>query len=137
MCVKQSSSSPGLPAPCLHSRTVASTPSPGFTGEQHINYIMEPDILCISFSHTHTQSNTHCGCPVGGQLLQKWEGSPLNGFHRPATDRKVTGLTRVQHPIPHAHLASPPTILRATGDTQSQGIIYTHNVYILYVYEQV
>lgn len=35
-CVKQSSSSPGRPAPCPHSKTVAWTPSPGFTEEQVI-----------------------------------------------------------------------------------------------------
>lgn len=52
---------------------------------------------------------------MGSQLLQKWKGGPVNGFHRPATDRKVTGFTRVQHAIAHAHLASPPTILRAVG----------------------
>lgn len=34
MCVRQSSSSPGLQAPCLHSRTVALKLSPGFTGKQ-------------------------------------------------------------------------------------------------------
>lgn len=34
VCVRQSSSSPGLQAPCLHSRTVALKLSPGFTGKQ-------------------------------------------------------------------------------------------------------
>ncbi len=90
---------------------------------------MKPEIhlsLSLTHAHMHTQSNTHSGCPVGGQLLQKWEGSPVNWFHRPATDRKVTGFPRVQHTVSHAHLTAPPTVLRATGHTESQLTIYEY-----------
>lgn len=116
LCVRRSSSSPGPPAPCLHSRTEASTPSPGFTrgggGQRSMKprlYTRMRTFLSVALTHTHS------GGPVGGQLLQEWEGSPVNGFHGPAADRQVTGLTRVQHSVGHAHLASPPAVLRAAG----------------------
>lgn len=116
MCVKQSSSSPGLPAPCLHSRTVASTPSPGFTGEQHINYIMEPDILCISFSLTHTHTVKHslwvsCGRPVAAEVgRESTEWVPQASYRQ-------KGHWPYQSPTPH-----PPCSSRfPSNHTESYG----------------
>lgn len=66
MRVKQSSSFPGLPAPCLHSRTAALIPSPGFTEEQKHNHITKPE--------THLSIN----CPKQSQTLTLgvlWEAS--------------------------------------------------------------
>ncbi len=74
MCVKQSSSSPGLPAPCLRSKTLALTPSPGFKGEQKHNRIMKAHIrlsLCLSDTHTHKVKHSlwvSCGKPVAAEV---------------------------------------------------------------------
>lgn len=58
--VKQSNSFPGLPAPCLHSRTVALSPSPGFIGEQHIvtSYATNTYLPRVTLYLTHSQTLT-------------------------------------------------------------------------------
>ena len=115
LCV---SGGPALPqVHQLHAFTVGPRPRhPHLGGPKNNTYSYNERAARL---HTHTATNTHRGCPVGGQLLQEWEGCPVNGFHRPATHGQIAGLTRVQHTVPHAHLASPPTVLRATGDTNT------------------
>lgn len=50
MAVRRSSSSPGRPAPCPHSRTSASKLSPAFTGKQQ--RILKPDVRLRLLAHT-------------------------------------------------------------------------------------
>lgn len=51
--VMQSSSSPCPPAPCLHSRTEALTPAPGFTDKQHMIQLSHNEYI-PPFPHTPT-----------------------------------------------------------------------------------
>lgn len=116
----RSSSSPCPPAPCPHSRTAAWTLSPGSAGQTFID-TSHPSSSTHTCMHVGTRP-THRGRTVGRQLLQKWEGRPLNGLHGPAAHRQVAGLPRVQHAVPHAHLAPPPGVLRAARSTCGQGL---------------
>lgn len=53
LCVRPSSSSPGPPAPCPHSRTVASTSSPG--SKRNTTPSRNEDVCLLDFlNHSHT-----------------------------------------------------------------------------------
>lgn len=78
LCVRRSSSSPGPPAPCLHSRTEASTPSPGFTRGgatlDETTSIYTHAYIPICCSHTHSQRGS-CGRPAAagvGRESSEW-----------------------------------------------------------------
>lgn len=80
--VKQSSSSPGPPAPCLHNKNVALMLSPKIQKEHH----NEDQIFCLS--HTHSQTRLlllwrFCGLPVVAE-----EGRESTGWVPQASYRR-------------------------------------------------
>lgn len=101
MCVKQSSSSPGLPVPCLHSRTVALTPSPDFTGEQHTITYWNQMYIPLPLTHTHKHSLwVSCGTPVAaevGRVSTEWV---------PQASYRQTGHWPYQSPTHHPPCSS-------------------------------
>jgi len=134
MSVKQSSFYPGLPAPCLHSRTAASTPSSGFTGKQHI---MKPDIqihtyIYVSLSHTH--SHTHSLWVSCGRLVAAEVGRETTGWV-PRASYRQKGRWPYPSPAPRPPCSSrsPSNHTESYGGRQRGRVIYTDVLYVYYM----